>query len=100
MLYNITNKKCNNISTRDFIEFLRDKYPNESFSDVFYKRVTVQDAADNCYSIIALTNTQNDYALIDTTRGIAFVIEDIYITSYKALLDKLLEDGYKITYND
>ena len=100
MLYNVTNKKCNNISTGDFIEFLRDKYPNESYSDVFYRRVIVQDCADNCYSIVALNNTENDYALVDAKRGLATIIDDIYIMGYKGLLDKLLEDGYKITYND
>lgn len=100
MLYNITNGKCHNISTRDFINFLFSKYPNDNLSDVIYERVTVRDCADNCYNIISLNNTENDYALIDTTRGIAIVINDIYIIDYKGLLDKLLEEGYIITYND
>ena len=100
MLYNITNKDCKIISTKDFIHFLFSKYPNESFSDIIYERVTVKDSADNYYNIISINNKENNYALIDTIRGIVIVIDDAYVTGYKALLDKLLEDGYRITYND
>lgn len=101
MLYNITNEDCKNISTRDFMNFLEDKYyDNNNLSDIIYKGVTVQDSDGNYYSIVVLNNTENDYALIGSTRGIAFVVDAIYITSYKMLLDKLLEDGYRITYND
>lgn len=101
MLYNITNEDCNNISTRDFMKFLKDKYyNNNNFSDIIYKNVIVKDSANNYYRIVVLNKAENDYALIDTTRGIAFIVDCTYITSYKMLLDKLLEDGYKITYED
>lgn len=98
MLYNITNGNCKNMSTGDFITFLTVEYPDKSLSSLFYEELTVQDSANNCYSIVVLNNTENDYALIDTKKGIGIVIDDVYIPSYKALLDKLLEDGYKITY--
>ena len=101
MLYNITNEESYNMTTVAFINSLKDKYhSNNDLGDIIYKRVRVQDCAGNCYKIVVLNNTENDYALVDTTRGIATIIDDIYILGYKGLLDKLLEDGYRITYND
>lgn len=99
MKYNVTNSSAVNITVRDVINLLSERYTDKLLSNNIYNNLTVQDAADNYYRIVSLINTENDFALFDSKRGIVVVLE-YYVSDYQSLLNLLLENGYRITYED